>query len=196
MMTERQKTMIERITERIESGNIPAWCKPWESNPKAYPNAIDAPQKVDEILNRYYRAEHIQVAEIEGDRAFYSPANDSIILPLKRQFMSAETYAGALAHETIHSTGDYIRCDRPTFSEFTTFTFGDSKYTREELVAEIGACFLLDALGIDTEHQINNATAYIGNWISQIGNNTRWITKAGDLASDAVDYILETAGVE
>ena len=60
----------------------------------------------------------------------------------------------------------------------------------------MGACFLLDALGIDTAYVERNAGAYIANWIRNLNNNTNWIYKAGELAEDAVEYILETAGME
>ena len=150
----------------------------------------------DEILGRYYDAERIKYVEVEQDGGFYAPECDAIVLPLKKQFKSLEAYCGAKAHETIHSTGDYTRCNRPTFDEFKSFSFGDTRYSREELVAEIGACFLLNALGIDTAYVERNAGAYIANWLTHLNNNTKWIYKAGELAEEAVEYILESAGEE
>lgn len=192
-MKKAYREIMERLIQAIDA---PAeWVKPWTGAPN-FPNVIRETPRIDEILGRYYDAEHIKYVEVEQDGGFYAPEVDAIVLPLKKQFKSLEAYCGAKAHETIHSTGDYTRCNRPTFSEFTSFSFGDSRYSREELVAEIGACFLLNALGIDTAYAEANAGAYIANWLSHLNNNTKWIYKAGDLAEEAVEYILETAGEE
>lgn len=192
-MKEAYKEIIGRLIDALDA---PAeWVKPWTGGPN-YPDVIKDAPAIDAVLSRYYDAEHIKYIEHEQDGGYYAPELDAVVLPLKKQFVSVEAYCGAKAHETIHSTGDYTRCNRPTFSEFTSFRFGDTRYSREELVAELGACFLLDALGIDTAYVERNAGAYIANWIRNLNNNTKWIFKAGELAEEAVEYILESAGEE
>lgn len=191
-MKQAYKAILERL---IDALNAPQeWQKPWETDSAKYPDVINGTPYIDKVLDRYYDAEHIRYVEIEQDGGFYAPEADAIVLPLKKQFKSLEAYCGCKAHETIHSAGDYTRCNRATFSEFTTFQFGDSKYSREELVAELGACFLLKALGIDSTYTERNAGAYIANWIKHLNNNIKWIYKAGELAEEAVEYILESAG--
>lgn len=194
-MKEAHKKIVARLLEAMETG-AGTWSKPWEDAPAQYPNVIHETPRIDAVLDKYYKAEHIGYIETEQGNSFYAPEVDAIILPLKKQFKSIEAYSAVKAHESIHSTGDYTRCNRPTFSEFTSFTFGDAKYSREELVAELGACFLLNDLGIDATGAEANASAYLNNWLSKLNNNTKWIYKAGDLAEEAVEYILETAGEE
>jgi antirestriction protein ArdC len=43
--------------------------------------------------------------------------------------------------------------------------FGDEKYGREELVAEMSACFLCTETGIVKDNLFENAAAYLQNWI-------------------------------
>ncbi len=194
-MKEAYRDIMERL---IQSLDAPAseWIKPWEDAPASYPDVIRETPRIDAILDRYYKAEGIKYFENEGGNSFYAPEVDAVFLPAKKQFRSMEAYSAVKAHESIHSAGDYTRCNRPTFNEFTSFRFGDSKYSREELVAELGACFLLDALEIDTMDAERNAGAYIRNWLGQLNNNIKWVYKAGELAEEAVEYILETAGEE
>ena len=194
-MNKTHEAIVERLLEAMSAG-AGTWVKPWEETPSAYPNKIHDIPRIDTVLDEYYKAEHIGYIETEQGNSFYAPEVDAIVLPLKKQFRSVEAYSAVKAHESIHSTGDYTRCNRPTFSEFTSFSFGDSKYSREELVAELGACFLLNDLGIDARSAEANASAYLNNWLSKLNNNIKWIYKAGDLAEEAVEYILETAGEE
>jgi antirestriction protein ArdC len=57
------------------------------------------------------------------------------------------------------------------------------------LVAEIGACFLNSAAGI--EHvEFDNSVAYINNWLEQLERDTRLIVYASIQAQKAVEYIL------
>lgn len=193
-----KKAYTEIINRLLKAMDAPSqeWCKPWEDAPENYPNAIHETPRIDAVLDRYYKAEGIKYFENEGSNSFYAPEVDAIFLPAKKQFKSMEAYSAVKAHESIHSAGDYTRCNRPTFSEFTSFQFGDSKYSREELVAELGACFLLYELGIDARSAEANASAYLANWLTHLNNNTKWIYKAGDLAEEAVEYILDSAGEE
>ena len=182
--------IVARLLSAIET-DVHAWEMPW--NTDNYPNTAKAIEHAETVFNAYYRHEHITFTEKEQNQSFYAPDRDAIILPEKRQFKSTGAYYATKAHETIHSTGDYTRCNRQTFNEYTSFQFGDTKYSKEELTAEIGACFLLADLGVDTTYAEHNAAAYVQNWLTNLNGNTNWIYRAGVLASDAVEYILESA---
>jgi len=67
-----------------------------------------------------------------GDRAYYRPSTDSIHLPLKEQFPSAENYYSTLLHELGHWSGHETRLNRDLSDPF-----GSIGYAREELRAEI-----------------------------------------------------------
>ena len=78
-----------------------------------------------------------------GNRACYIPATDTIHLPPRTAFRTPTGYAGTTAHELVHWTGAPHRLDR----DFTG-RFGARAYAAEELVAELGAAFVLADLDI------------------------------------------------
>ena len=121
----------------------------------------------------------------EGNRAFYRPSTDEIYLPEKFKFgrNGAEFYSTAF-HEMVHSTGAEKRLHR----EFGMF--GDGVYSKEELVAEIGASSILYVLGIETDSTFQNSTAYIQSWFKALSNDNEMVVSAAARADKAVRLIL------
>jgi antirestriction protein ArdC len=76
-----------------------------------------------------------------SDRATYNKMRDLVQMPDLASFDSAEEFYSTLFHELTHSTGHPLRLNRSTLTEFERF--GDEKYSAEELVAEMGAAFLV-----------------------------------------------------
>ena len=109
-------------------------------------------------------------------------------MPARARFVDAPHFYSTLFHELIHSTGHESRLNR-TFG----YGFGDELYSKEELVAEMGAAFLCAIAGIANEHTDRNTTAYIQNWISQLQDDNRLIVHAAANAQKAVDSILGTS---
>lgn len=126
------------------------------------------------------------VRHIENE-AYYHPVSDYINLPRMNAFKDTESYWGTFFHELIHSTGHQSRLNRKEIVENTRF--GDEKYSMEELVAEIGACYLKNHTGIDVNH-FENSVAYIQNWLNVLKNDKRLIVFASAKAQRAVDFIL------
>jgi len=102
--------------------------------------------------------------------------------------VDAPHYYSTLFHELVHSTGHSGRLNRP-FGD----RFGDELYSKEELVAEMGAAFLCAIAGIANEHTDRNTTAYIQNWIAKLEEDNRLIVQAAANAQRAVDCILGNA---
>ena len=121
-----------------------------------------------------------------GDRAYYSPAHDAIRIPEMGQFHSAEEYYSTLFHEMIHSTGHASRLNRDGVTE--GHRFGDADYSKEELVAEMGAAFLCAATGIDPDATLSNSAAYIKNWLRVLNDDPQMIVQAASKAQKAADY--------
>jgi antirestriction protein ArdC len=61
-----------------------------------------------------------------------------------------------------------------------------TRYAQEELVAELGACFLAARTGI--EHVSQSAT-YIGNWLQALRGDKRFIFTAAKRGTQAAAYI-------
>lgn len=121
-----------------------------------------------------------------GGRAFYSPSGDFIQLPPKASFSNAKDLYSVLAHETVHWSGNESRLNR--LSKLARF--GDEAYAVEELVAELGAAFLLTELGIPQSDDLSNVTAYLGHWLKVLKRDHSAIFTAASAASKAADFIL------
>ena len=94
-------------------------------------------------------------------------------------------------HELTHSTGHASRLNRA--SVVKTAHFGSSEYSKEELIAEMGASFLNATAGI-IDSTIDNSTAYIKGWISALKSqdNRGLVIQAASAAQKATDFILRT----
>ena len=154
--------------------------------------------EADELLNEYIDREGVDFhADKVSDEAYYSPAMDLINVPCFMQFTSSAEYYSTVFHEVTHSTGHSKRLDR--FSKQVSHRFGSSDYSKEELVAELGAASVCHSLGIETEGSFKNSTAYIQNWLSALKNDPKMIVHAAAKAEKAVAYIygdIETADAE
>lgn len=110
---------------------------------------------------------------ITGDKAVYYPGSDKIEMPPFDSFVNAVRYYGTLSHEVTHWTKHPSRLNR----DFNNKRFSDEGYAMEELVAELGACFIAADLGfepiIKDEH-----TAYIKSWLKVMQHDKRFIFMA------------------
>jgi antirestriction protein ArdC len=123
------------------------------------------------------------------DRAFYSPAVDSVGMPSPERFETPENYYSVLFHELTHSTGHESRLNRKGVSGSESAGFGSQSYSKEELVAEMGAAFLCGRAGI-VERTIDNSAAYVASWLERLKDDARLIVLAAAQAQKAADFIL------
>lgn len=122
-------------------------------------------------------------------RAYYSPSGDFIHMPAKttEQWKSNGDYYKVFFHEAIHSTGHKSRLDRLD----KMASFGSDEYSKEELVAELGALYLEAITGIQTAiDDFKNSQAYINGWISKFKSDPKLILSASTKAHEAVELIL------
>lgn len=123
----------------------------------------------------------------KGSEAFYNPITDSITMPKAKSFIDSEAYYTTLFHELIHSTGHLARLSREGITN--PEKFGSEMYSEEELVAQIGACFLASHTGCSMKH-FENDVAYIAGWLKKLKDDKRFLLFAASKAQRAVDYIL------
>lgn len=121
----------------------------------------------------------------QGSHAYYNSTEDCINIPPINTFDDAKSYYETLFHELVHSTAHPDRLGRT----YPDMDYANERYSLEELVAEIGACFLKSHTGIWPEDVANNA-AYIGGWLEVLKNDKKFIFQAASFAQKAVDYIL------
>lgn len=120
-------------------------------------------------------------------QAAYQPARDTVLMPAPRQFESAAAYYATLFHELTHATGHARRLARPAVME--PATFASHAYSKEELVAEMGAAFLCGHCGIEAQ-TIERAAAYIAGWLSVLRGDSHLVVQAAAHAQRAADFLL------
>ena len=122
-----------------------------------------------------------------GNQAYYSPSIDLVQIPMPEQFTSPENYYQTAFHELIHATGHKTRLDRFKEGEKPA-RFGDENYSKEELIAEIGATILSAKSGIK-DQVIKSSAAYIKGWLQKLNDDHSLIFSAANNAEKAVNWI-------
>ena len=143
-------------------------------------------EKAAEIIEKW--EDKPTINHLGFDSAHYIPSQDMIELPKRDSFKSPELYYKTLYHECIHSTAHKSRLHRVK----DWAKFGSDPYAKEELVAELGASFLINYAGIENDNTERNTEAYIKSWIKKLEENPKLIVQAGGQAQTASDYILGT----
>jgi antirestriction protein ArdC len=129
----------------------------------------------------------------QDSRAFYRPSTDTVGMPSRSAFDSAERYYSTLFHELTHSTGHPSRVGREGIMEHNTFDSED--YSKEELVAEMGAAMLCGVAGVESR-TLDNSASYLQSWIDRLRSDSRLIVSAASQAQKAADYILARAATD
>ncbi len=148
-----------------------------------------------------------KIKNVEGAGASYSPSKDEITVPMKAQFKIHDTpeevykdgmeYYSSIAHEMAHSTGVEKRLGRDMEGHF-----GDPKYAKEELVAELTAAMVGNTMGFDKRILDNNAK-YVDGWMDTLKKEPRFIlsvmadvNKASKMILDHVDALRLEMGMK
>ena len=121
-----------------------------------------------------------------GARAAYSPSMDKLFMPERDRFENAAGYYSTLFHELTHSTGHAKRLARKNLLE--SHGFGDASYSREELVAEMGAAMLCGVVGIE-QLTVPNSAAYVASWLDKLRGDRRLVVTAAAQAQKAADLV-------
>ena len=139
---------------------------------------------IDPVLERMIMQPGMWRCPIEfgGNSAFYSPSQDNIRLPLRKNFQSDEAFYGTAIHEMAHSTARELKRTQDGH-------FGDEDYAMEEFVAELTSACVCSMLGVgkllDEQHM-----AYVDSWRKAIREKDDFIPKVIDHIQRATNYIL------
>jgi len=191
----------DKNTEEI-SGNrkraVPLYSKVWEVNSQC--TGLISRQEDDQLFDHNpiekaesFICEYLQqpgspwFRNVSGE-ADYLINKDLIRVPPKEDFFEIEQYYSVAYHEMVHSTGHSKRLNRPGIVQFDKF--GSQRYSKEELVAEIGAFILCFDAGIDCNTEEQSA-AYVKSWLSTLKNDKKMLVNAAQQAQKAVDFITK-----
>lgn len=120
--------------------------------------------------------------QISGDRAFYAPQVDAVVVPPQHAFRDPINWYRTALHELGHWTGHCSRLDRNQRG-----AFGSADYAREELVAEMACAFACASLSIRPTVRHSD---YIASWLEVLRADDKAIFRAASAASKAADYLL------
>ena len=125
----------------------------------------------------------------------YNLSKDFIKVPLKNQYKTSKSKEGIFAdgqafyatllHEMAHSTGPKGRLNRDLNG-----SFGDKKYAKEELVAELSAALISSTMGFDKRINDNNAK-YVSSWLKVLKEEPSFIKTVLSDVGKASDMIIE-----
>ena len=168
-------------TEGITAGKIPA----------AEPRRFDPIEACEQIVADMPQRPEIRYTN--AGLAYYQPSTDTVTMPLRETFTSPAEFYGTLFHECVHASGATHRLARKSLTGWAPF--GSAEYSREELVAEMGAGFLCAAAGIDGA-TLENSAAYIKSWLQVLKDDRRAVIVAAGQAQKAADFILDRSDAE
>ncbi len=117
-----------------------------------------------------------------GDRAFYSPSRDAIVVPHPSNFSSPESYYAVVLHELVHASGHPSRLDRSGGPR------GTPLYYFEELCAELTAAMMCAEFGLP---ECSHHAAYLGHYIELLEDDPKAIFNASRQASQAAAFLGE-----
>lgn len=144
---------------------------------------------VQEEWERHERADRIitasgaNIKHVQGDRAFYRPSSDEIVLPERGQFETADRYYATLLHELGHWTGHESRLNRDLKNPF-----GSEEYAKEELRAEIASLMAGNDLGLG--HDPGQHAAYVKSWVKVLRDDPMEIMRAAADAEKIMNMVL------
>lgn len=146
------------------------------------PTADEAPWTRPEAVQEIMRNSGVTF-RTGGDRAFYSPAFDTIQMPPDVAFASSQYWAATVVHEINHSTGHPKRMNRDLSGKF-----GSDAYACEEARVEMAAAFVCNTLNLPTDFE--NHAAYVAGWLKKLREDKREIFHATADAQRIADWTL------
>lgn len=186
-VVEETVPMVKRFTIfNVEQCDLPSGWREQAGVPEPTGDAkgVDPVESAEEIVTGMPNPPEIERQQ-ESARAFYAPADDRVVVPAMDQFSKVNRYYGTLFHELGHATGHGSRLDR---DELTSGAVrGSDDYSREELVAEMTASFLVADAGLEID--IEQSAAYIDSWRQKINESPYIVMSAAGRAEKAARYI-------
>ena len=146
----------------------------------------------DAIVKDYIDRSGVHLTITRSNRAYYQPSSDTVVVPELGQYLRQEEYYSTLLHELGHSTGHFSRLNRIS----DVAAFGSHEYSREELIAELCSCFILNHCGLETANSFSNSTSYLAGWLKALKNDKKMLVAAAGAAEKAVSLILDRKGSE
>ena len=159
--------------------------------PVTAPTAFEDNRLAEDVLDCLSTNMNVPI-RYGGDRAYYSPTSDSIQLPPKESFFTAQDYYSTAFHELSHSTGSPSRLNRPLDSYYQNA----ASYAMEELRAEIASTYFCAEVGVPiSDKAMENHQAYVSFWLDAIKKDHNALFAALKDADTIANYMMEKGRV-
>lgn len=146
---------------------------------------IKPDEKAEAVKDGYVKRSGVKLHIRKSNSAYYRPSTDEIVVPKIDQYEHVAEYYSTMFHEMTHSTGHKSRLNRIDSTKFASH-----EYSKEELVAEMGAASLVNYCGLETESSFKNSVAYIQGWIEKLKNDSRMAVSAANQAEKVFKMIV------
>ncbi len=147
---------------------------------------INPIENAENTANNYCNRSGVRLVIQKSNSAYYRPSTDTVTVPLREQFVEISEFYSTLFHELTHSTGHPMRLNRLKGG----IHMASEKYSREELVAEIGAATCLSRLVIECKETAENSAAYLKSWVKFLKNDPKAFVIAAGKAEKAIALIF------
>lgn len=148
--------------------------------------------EASERAERLLKESGADIVHVHGDRAFYRPSDDKIVMPKQEQFPTHEAYYSTAMHEMGHWTGHSERLDRDTLREAgkpETGGYGSVAYAKEELRAEMTSMTVNGVMKLP--HDPERHASYVKSWIKVLQDDPNELRHAARDAGAAAEYLLQ-----
>ncbi|KNH13796.1 antirestriction protein [Vibrio lentus] len=123
----------------------------------------------------------VPVMEKNQDRAYYSPNEHIIVLPLRKKCSSDKAFLALALHELSHSSSKALGRDMSN-------AFGTAGYAKEEIISETATMFMCLNEGLET---FSSHSRYIEGWASHFTDKKKVLLSVCKQAKEAQQYISD-----
>jgi antirestriction protein ArdC len=152
--------------------------------------ALEKQEMSEEMKDEHFVEQALTIIEAMGvpvmeknqDRAYYSPNEHIIVLPLRKKCSSDKAFLALALHELCHSTSKALGRDMSN-------AFGTIGYAKEELISETSAMFLcIEQEGLET---FTSHARYLEGWASSFTDKKKVLLSVCKQAKEAQQYISD-----
>lgn len=130
--------------------------------------------------------EIVSIKSKDQKRSYYNPLEDFINMPAEKTYPNKAACCYAEFHALIHATGHHSRLNRKDLIQMSEF--GYDAFSHEELVAEIGAAYLMFHHSLNPEFV--SEPEYIAGWIRKLEQDQYLLYSAAQQAEKAINFIF------
>lgn len=179
-----------RVWNLNQVDGIPSRRKTPEAGGDKKPEPKVRSQDAAEAIVDGYLAQpsHPKLIVRPSSEAYYQPSTDTVVVPRLEQYDDPAEYYSTLFHELIHSTGHKDRLARKGVTAIDGF--GSEQYSKEELIAEMGAAMLVADAGLNADKACKNSIGYIQGWGKKLRDDPKIFVWAASGAEKAAKWVL------